>query len=321
MYDKWNYGGNKTVRFDQPTESTEEEHSYDRVEITSTYQEKQKSSENADLIEKYYKEIRKSPLLTKEEEVLYARRVQKGDNEARHIMIKSNLRLVVKIAKRYIKSGIPILDLIEEGNLGLMRAVEKFDPEKGFRFSTYGAWWIQQTIERAIMNQSRTVRVPIHVVKKVNACLRKSRELTHQLDHEPKSIDIAKAMEKDPEEIEKMMCLNEKTISVDSPLFNGIERPLLDTLADQQNHDPLDKFACIDLTHHMNRWLDNLSPRLREVVIRRYGLQGHDATTLDQTGLEIGLTRERVRQLQTEALKQLKRLIEKDGESEQTLLN
>lgn len=320
MYDKWNY--NVKIKPKDAPLTPIEGHSEEKIEsLESSYFAESEKSNPVDLIEQYYKEIRLSPLLTKEQEIEYARKIRAGDNHARHLMIKSNLRLVVKIAKRYIKSGIPILDLIEEGNLGLMRAVEKFDPERGFRFSTYGAWWIQQTIERAIMNQSRTVRVPIHVVKRVNACLRKSRELTKSMDHEPRASEIAEAMQRSPEEIEHMLSLNERNISIDGPIAEGFDKPLIEVLADPQNHDPLDKFAECDLKENLERWLDNLSPKLREIVVRRYGLKGHDATTLDQTGIEIGLTRERVRQLQSEALKQLRKLIENDGESEHSLLN
>lgn len=319
MYDKWNYGIKKNLEpLAAPVESSERK----LVKPAQDYIEKKRlPSDPIDLIEKYYKEIRSSPLLTKEQEIFYARLVQQGDIEAQHKMIKSNLRLVVKIAKRYIKSGIPILDLIEEGNLGLIRAVEKFDPEKGFRFSTYGAWWIQQTIERAIMNQSRTVRVPVHIVKQMNACLRKRKELTKQLDHEPSSSDIAQAMKRNAMDIEQMLCLNEKTISIESPISEYFNKPLLETLNDNQDYDPLPRFIKMNLKENIQRWLQNLSPKHRDVVIRRYGLEGHDATTLDQTGLEIGLTRERVRQLQSEALKHLKKIIEKDGENGQTLLN
>jgi len=319
MYDKWNFGTKSNLKTQAALQSPHADEN--EAKVAQTEQAHEYHTETVDLIDQYYKDIRTAPLLTKDEEIFYTRRLRQGDESARQQMIKSNLRLVVKIAKRYIKSGIPILDLIEEGNLGLMRAVEKFDPEKGFRFSTYGAWWIQQTIERAIMNQSRTVRVPIHVVKKVNACLRKGRELTKVLDHEATPSEIAMAMQRSPEEIENILALNEKTISIDSPISEIFDKPLLETLADPHEFDPLDKFAMQDLQENVERWLSSLSPKLREVVIRRYGLQGHDATTLDQTGMEIGLTRERVRQLQAEALKQLKRLIEKDGESQQTLLN
>lgn len=318
MYNKWNQAVNKKppvlpFTYQRGIEA-------DAFEPPNPVPENHPIEVSTDLIEHYYRDIRTSPLLSKEEEVFYARKVQLGDLSARHTMIKCNLRLVVKIAKRYIKSGIPILDLIEEGNLGLIRAVEKFDPEKGFRFSTYGAWWIQQTIERAIMNQSRTVRVPVHVVKQVNACIRKGKELTKELDHEPTTAEIAKALKLNPDDIEHMLSFNEKTISMDAPISDQMKKPLIDTLEDDPEYDPLQKHLLLDLQKNIERWLKALSPKHREVVMRRYGLQGFDATTLDQTGLEIGLTRERVRQLQSEALKQLKKLIEKDGESSQSLL-
>lgn len=322
MFDKWNYGARK-LSHSTRAKSAQDAPLYqeDTTSANETVDKNYVEKDSLDLIEQYYKEIRCWPLLTKEQEVTLARKIQQGDESARTQMIKSNLRLVVKIAKRYIKSGIPILDLIEEGNLGLMRAVEKFDPEKGFRFSTYGAWWIQQTIERAIMNQSRTVRVPVHVVKQLNACIRKGKELTKQLDHDPKPGDIAKAMKRTQEEIEQMLTFNEKTISMDSPISEIIDKPLLETLSDSTDYDPLHRSANLDLQENLSRWLTRLPAKHREVVVRRYGLLGHDIATLDQTGFEIGLTRERVRQLQSEALKQLRKLIEKDGESGQTLLN
>lgn len=318
MYDKWNYESKKNKLAkplcDFPSTKTLDYKSlsYETKENPTYY-----DNEANDLMEKYYKDIRKTPLLKKEEEIFYAKKIQQGDIYAKQHMIKSNLRLVVKIAKRYIRSGIPILDLIEEGNLGLIRAVEKFDPERGFRFSTYGAWWIQQTIERAIMNQSRTVRVPIHVVKKVNACIKRyNKELSPTQNKD----DIHHNAQGRFEAMEKMYSINEKIISIDNPISDNYERSMTETLPTQQEEDPFTKHASSDLRKNITRWLDDLSPRLREIVIRRYGLQGHDASTLDQTGLEIGLTRERVRQLQAEALKQLKQLIEKDGEGAQTLL-
>lgn len=268
----------------------------------------------------YLKEIGAAALLTKEEEVYYARLIQKGDMAAKKRMIESNLRLVVKIARRYLRSGMPILDLIEEGNIGLIRAVEKFDPELGFRFSTYGAWWIQQTIERAIMSQNRTIRLPVHIVKRLNSCLRVSRELAKELDHEPTAEEIAQKMQKTPAEVEKILGLNERVISIDSPISEEIGRPLLDTIGSCAQ-DPLQAALAVNLKKHVAHWLEKLTVMQRAVVERRFGLNEFEATTLEQTGHEIGLTRERVRQLQSEALKALKIIIESRGEDFDTLVS
>src|SRR5471030_305123 len=185
-----------------------------------------------DATQLYLGEIGYSPLLTAEEEVYFARKSLKGCVDSRKKMIESNLRLVVKISRRYVNRGLALLDLIEEGNLGLIRAVEKFDPERGFRFSTYATWWIRQTIERAIMNQTRTIRLPIHVVKELNVYLRASRELTQQLDHEPTPEEVAIALDRPLDEVKHMLGLNERVTSVDAPASNEADKPLLDTLAD-----------------------------------------------------------------------------------------
>ena len=186
----------------------------------------------------YLNEIGFSPLLTAEEEVYYARLIAKGDQYARKRMIESNLRLVVKIARHYNNRGLQFLDLIEEGNLGLMHAVEKFDPERGFRFSTYATWWVRQAIERAIMNQARTVRLPIHVVKELNVYLQAARELTQKLDHKPTADEIAKWLDRPFEEVERMLGLNEHITSVDAPASSEAEKPLLETLSDNRENDP-----------------------------------------------------------------------------------
>lgn len=267
----------------------------------------------------YLKEIGAAPLLTKEEEVYFARLVQQGDMAAKSRMIESNLRLVVKIARRYLRSGMPILDLIEEGNIGLIRAVEKFDPELGFRFSTYGAWWIQQTIERAIMSQNRTIRLPVHIVKRLNSCLRTSRELAKELDHEPTADEIAHKMQKSASEVEKILALNEKIISIDTPISDEISKPLLDTIGCSSG-DPMQVALANNLKKNICKWLDKLTVMQRAVVERRFGLNDFEPTTLEQTGHEIGLTRERVRQLQSEALKSLKLIIESKGEDFDTLV-
>lgn len=260
----------------------------------------------------YLREIGISPLLNKEEEVHYGRLARKGDESARKRMIESNLRLVVKIARRYLRSGMSILDLIEEGNIGLMRAVEKFDPERGFRFSTYSAWWIQQTIERAIMSQTRTIRLPVHMVKRLNGCLRTSRSLAKNLDHEPTIDEIAQAWGQPADEVEKLMALNEKVVSIDMPISEEVNKPLLDTIGDTIE-DPIYYLSYDKLKKNLEGWLCNLNSKQRAVVERRFGLNGFDPMTLDQTGQEIGLTRERVRQLQAEALKLLRQEIEKQG--------
>ncbi|WP_428250969.1 RNA polymerase sigma factor RpoS [Halomonas sp.] len=271
------------------------------------------SHQSLDATQIYLNEIGFSPLLTPEEEVFYGRLAQKGDPLGRSRMIESNLRLVVKIARRYLNRGLSLLDLIEEGNLGLIRAVEKFDPERGFRFSTYATWWIRQTIERALMNQTRTIRLPIHVVKELNIYLRAARELTQKLDHEATAEEIAEHLDKPVATVKKMMGLNERISSVDYPVGGDSDKPLIETLADDNEHGPESSLLDGDVKQHVDEWLSELTEKQREVVVRRFGLRGHEAATLEQVGEEIGLTRERVRQIQVEALKKLRRVLEKQG--------
>lgn len=266
----------------------------------------------------YLNEIGFSPLLTPEEEVHFARLARKGDEAGRKRMIESNLRLVVKIARRYVNRGLSLLDLIEEGNLGLIRAVEKFDPERGFRFSTYATWWIRQTIERAIMNQTRTIRLPIHVVKELNVYLRAARELTQKLDHEPSAEEIAELLEKPVRDVKRLLGLNERITSVDSPI-HGTDKSLLDTVADDSGNDPSELLQESDLRSCLDRWLDQLTDKQQEVISRRFGLRGYVTSTLEEVGQEIGLTRERVRQIQVEALRRMRELMEKEGLSGDTL--
>ena len=261
----------------------------------------------------YLSEIGASKLLTAEEEVMLARKAQKGDMPSRQRMIESNLRLVVKIARRYMNRGLALLDLIEEGNLGLIRAVEKFDPERGFRFSTYATWWIRQTIERAIMNQTRTIRLPIHVVKEINVYLRAARKLTQQLDHEPSADEIADLLDKPIDEVKRMLGLNERIASVDTPYGKNADKPLLDTIPDTQREDPTETLQSEGLTANLDEWLDKLNDKQREVVERRFGLHGYENATLEQVANELGVTRERVRQIQMDALKRLRGILEKDG--------
>lgn len=266
-----------------------------------------------DATQLYLNEIGFSPLLTPEEEVYFARLARKGEESGRKRMIESNLRLVVKIARRYVNRGLTLLDLIEEGNLGLIRAVEKFDPERGFRFSTYATWWIRQTIERAIMNQTRTIRLPIHVVKELNLYLRAARELTQKLDHEPSAEEIARMVDKPVSDVERMLGLNERVASMDTPIGAGGEKSLLDTVADEGAHDPADMLQDNNLCACLENWIDQLSDKQQEVLSRRFGLRGYPTSTLEEVGREIGLTRERVRQIQVEALRRLREILEKEG--------
>lgn len=274
-----------------------------------------------DATQLYLNEIGFSPLLTAEEEVFYARRARQGIESARKRMIESNLRLVVKIARRYLNRGLSLLDLIEEGNLGLIHAVEKFDPERGFRFSTYATWWIRQTMERALMSQTRTVRLPIHVVKELNLYLRAARELSHKLDHEPSPDEIARLLDRPVEDVQRMLGLNERVSSIDAPVAGDSEKTLGEMLADVNAVDPAEQVQDEDLRVNLDIWLDTLPDKQREVLARRFGLRGHEVATLEEVGEEIGLTRERVRQIQVDGLRRLRELLESQGLSSEALFN
>jgi len=256
----------------------------------------------------YLKEIGFVPLLTASEEVLYSRKLQQGCERSRHMMIESNLRLVVKISRRYLNRGLELLDLIEEGNIGLMRAVEKFDPELGYRFSTYATWWIRQTIERAIMNQTRTIRLPVHVVKELNVYLRASRKLAQRLDHDPTPEEIAAEVNKPIKDVLKILSLSERISSIDAQVADQ-DKTLIDTVADISTLSPESQVETNNLSSVLEGWLQQLPEKQREVLVRRFGLMHHHEQTLEHIGSEIGLTRERVRQIQVDGLRRLRDLL------------
>ncbi len=280
-----------------------------------------------DVTQLYLDDIGANPLLHADEELTLARRVVQGDFLARQKMIVSNLRLVVSIAKRYLNRGIPLADLIEEGNLGLMHALEKFDPERGFRFSTYATWWIRQNIERAIMNQSRTIRLPVHVVKELNLILRALRQLNadnanqrvqpHQdEDHEVahgSAEEVARLLDKPVEEVRHILSLNETTASLDAPLDVDPDLSIGDAIAADPGSGPEIQYQNIETGRHVAEWIEQLSGKQRYVLERRYGLNGCEILTLEQIALDLGVTRERVRQIQVETLTRLRKKLSREG--------
>lgn len=311
-------GSTKTARAnsdDQDLDSTTEieVETEDKPEKQTRFDAGVVPRKDMDATRLYLKEIEFSPLLTADEEKYYSRRSKKGDESARKKMIECNLRLVVKISRRYMNRGLALLDLIEEGNLGLIHAVEKFDAEKGFRFSTYATWWIRQTIERALMNQTRTIRLPIHVIKEMNVYLRTQRRLQQTLDHEPTVEEIAEVCERPVADVKRVLGLRDRVTSVDVPANKDGDRLLLDVIPDENNVDPSSKLQESIVQNNINSWLAKLETKQREVVVRRFGLHGYERATLEEVGAELGVTRERVRQIQMDALKKLRRIIEGSG--------
>ena len=278
-------------------------------------------SASLDSTQMYLDAIGLAPLLTAEQEVQYSRSALQGNSAARARMIECNLRLVVSIAKRYQNRGLSLLDLIEEGNLGLIRAVEKFDPERGFRFSTYATWWIRQSVERGIMNTARTVRLPVHVAKELNTYLRAVRQLTQQ-DGEPPTLEkIAQHLGQTVAYAQQMHEFNERALSLDAASTHDSEMNLLDMLEDDNNPGPSDFVQREDLAASIDQWVSGLNIRQREVILRRFGLRGNDCQTLQEIGNVMGLTRERVRQIQVDALARLRAILEYNGLSSDLLFN
>ena len=268
-----------------------------------------------DVTQLYLNEIGARSLLSPSEELALARAVRSGDFAARQRMIEANLRLVVSIAKHYQHRGVPLDDLIEEGNLGLIHALEKFDPERGFRFSTYATWWIRQNVERAIMNQSRTIRLPVHVVKELNLVLRALRRLESQETDDPhvEADAVARLIGRPVEEIRRLLSLNERTISLDAPLDIDPDLSVGDGVAADPAETPDRQVEQAEIVCQVAEWVRALTDKQRSVIERRYGLNGQEVATLETLAVELGVTRERVRQIQVEALAQLRRRLSQQG--------
>ena len=260
----------------------------------------------------YLNEIGLIPLLSGPEELRLAARARDGDLEARRQMIEANLRLVVAVARNYVGRGIPLLDLIEEGNLGLMRAVDKFDPDRRLRFSTYAVWWIRQAVQHAVMHQGRTVRVPVHVLRELAQVLRTRRQLLLRNGKAPTIEDLAQAMGRPATGIAELFCVTERISSLDAPRSDSDDRALIDQLV-TDNDGNAGAFTGDDAPSPIDALIARLPARQREVLERRYGLNDHGVQSLAEVAAEIGLTRERVRQIQSEALKRLRDLVEQRG--------
>ncbi|MEK6663418.1 MAG: RNA polymerase sigma factor RpoS [Pseudomonadota bacterium] len=273
----------------------------------------------ADVTQIYLNEIGQNALLTPDEERRISRLMKQGDFESRQRMIECNLRLVVNIAKHYVNRGMALLDLIEEGNLGLIHALEKFDPERGFRFSTYATWWIRQNIERAIMNQSRTIRLPVHIIKELNIYLRAQRHLESHGTPDPTVEEIAHLVDCEVEEVRYIMSLNERTASLDAPLDIDPSLSIGEAIPDEQGVLPEFLLQRAEVEKYVHEWLNQLTAKQRSVIERRFGINGHDISTLEEVADAHGITRERVRQIQMEALQSLRKILRRNGVSKDVL--
>jgi len=272
-----------------------------------------------DAVQLYLKDIESNPLLNAKEELHYGRLVQQGDESARQKMITCNLRLVVKMSRRYLNRGLSLSDLIEEGNLGLIHAVEKYDPARGFRFSTYATWWIRQSIERGLMNQARTIRLPIHINKALNGCLRARARLGQKLGTKPSLQQLAQEMGKTEHDVQHLLRHTEYTTSLDFQVGES-DTQVMDFVCAKSVKGPDEEAINNDISNAVDTWLNQLESKQQAVIVRRFGLHGHDNATLEQVGKDLHITRERVRQIQLDALKRLRRILEMEGGSRELFL-
>ncbi|MDD5435032.1 MAG: sigma-70 family RNA polymerase sigma factor [Nitrospira sp.] len=297
----------------EETEETEEtaiEPDVPEAEEDEDEEEKEKEyTPDLDVIRSYLHEISHASLLTFQDEKELADAILHGDSSARDTMIEANLRLVVNIGKRYLNRGLPLADIIEEGNLGLMKAVERYDHTKGFRFSTYASWWIKQSIERAIINQTKTIRLPVHVAEHINKYLSIVEILIQEYGREPSTQEIADKMKYSSEDVEGLKQLIRKTYSLETPVGDHEESYLKDIIADSTINSPAKIAEWISMRHEIDTWLDRLKPKERDVICKRFGLLGQEPMTLEEIGQEFGLTRERIRQIEATSLGKLRGII------------
>jgi RNA polymerase sigma factor (sigma-70 family) len=288
-----------------------------KAEEKAQEKEEAEDSHSDDAIKLYLKEIQRTNLLTAAEERELALKISQGDMAARDRMIESNLRLVVKIAKRYMNRGLPFLDLIEEGNMGLIKAVERFKLSKECRFSTYATWWIRQSIERALVNQSRTIRLPVHVSDDINKLIKVTRELVPRLNREPTVEEIAELMGVEPAYVSRLLVLVKKTYSIEHPMGENNDYSLIDTIEDSKAVDPFGLIEDLNKFAHVTAWLQSLSENEREILSLRFGLDDREPQTLDTIGRRFGVTRERIRQIEAKSLEKLRRIMEEKRASGQ----
>ena len=291
----------------------------------------QPAGDSSDTLTLYLRDVRRTQLFSREQELATATRARAGDFAARQSMIEHNLRLVVSIARRYVGRGVPLSDLIEEGNLGLMHAIDKFEPERGFRFTTYATWWVRQSVERAVITQGRVVRLPVHVVRELHQVLRARRTLEHDPDRAASGSggeadgvridDVAAALGRDVQEVAALLALAETPKSLDAVVdHSDDERTLGDSMADELAPDPTGATQDRQLQRLLGHWMHALSGREREILQGRFGLYDREPETLEVLSDRLDLTRERVRQIQNEALQKLKRFMCRDGVTRQAVL-